>query len=154
MTRYDNYVVVYRPKAKAYNAAGNLVVHDAGIRAEFSGPLHIFDSLVAQRTYRWTDEDRIELEKFLISSPELGVDFSLGFDQEVPKYLEEWMADHEISLGPNFDRRCGKVWMDGDDVVQCKNKAVPGKDFCGDHLPRAATQGIGSTAMAGDTLSK
>ncbi len=147
-TRYDNYTVVVRSKAKAYNAAGLLISNDPGLRAEFSGPLHIFDSEQSQRAHRWSDDERIEVEKWLMSSPDFGVDFHIAFDQQVPKYLEEWLEEKNIVLGPNFDRRCAKVWAEGDDIVQCKSKAVPGKDFCGDHLPKAARQGMASTATA------
>ncbi len=145
-TRYENYVVVCRPKAKLFNPAGLMVSGDPGLRAEFSGLLHIFDSEKAQATYRWTDEDRIYLEKFLVTHPSFGVDFHLAFDEVVPKYLEEWMAEKGLVLGPNFERRCGKVWAEDDDIIQCKNSAVPGKDFCAEHLPKAAKSGISSTA--------
>ncbi len=146
-SKYDNLVVTVRPKVSAYNIKGERAgILDRGLRAEFTGRLHVFDSEVMQKRLRWSDEERIEVEKFLIDRPEFNSDYTFSFDQQSPEYLEEWMEATGITLNENFARRCGKVWAEDEDtIVQCKNKAVPGKDFCADHTPSGVVSGMGTT---------
>lgn len=145
-SKYENLVVTYKPKMTEYLRTGQRAGTTPGMRAEFGGNLHIFDSEVAQRRHRWTDEERIELEKFLIDRSAFNSDYTLAFDQLLPDYLEMWAVERDLSIGANFKRRCAKVWSEDDETInQCKNNVVPGTDLCAEHQPKAAQAGMLST---------
>lgn len=147
-TKYDNYVITLKPKMVVRSVDGRIVHRNDAVRCVFGGPANVFDSKEAQRLYGWTDEERIDVEKNLLSRNTFGSDFFIAVGEKIPEYLYEWLEEHNIPLNINFFTRCGRVWIEGEDVKQCENRAVPGKDFCEDHLPKAASQGLGTTASA------
>src|SRR6266542_19976 len=87
-SKYKNYVIVFEPKDKIF-MPGRRVNKIPGIRAEFGGPQQLFDSDTAARTFRWSEEEKQNLEKYLVSMPEFGKELYLKPGQVVPDYLED-----------------------------------------------------------------
>lgn len=64
-------LVVY-PQDVIKDREGRRVDSIKGLRAEFTGSERIFDSEAAQKQNRWSDEDRLEVERYLLTHPEFG----------------------------------------------------------------------------------
>jgi hypothetical protein len=143
MSKYENAVYVFRPKTTVFNQKGERLMTDRGMRAEFNGMYNLFDSEYAQKRLRWTDEERIELEKYLVQHDDFGHGMYLAVGQEIPDYLKEDLPE----LDQGQFARCMEIAIVDGEVVQCPNQVIQGIQFCKEHDPEAQkiVRGIGTT---------
>jgi len=143
MSKYENAVYVFRPKTTVFNQKGERLMTDRGMRAEFNGLYNMFDSEYAQKRLRWSDEERIELEKYLIQHDDFGNGMYLAVGEEVPEYLRDVLPETDQS---QFSR-CAEINVVNGEVVQCPNQVIRGLQFCQEHDPEAQriVRGIGTT---------
>lgn len=142
MAKWDNTQYVVEPKDRVFLPGGK-VNKIAGLRAEFTGRSHIFDSEVAAKSYRWSDKQKKQVEEYLVSHPDFGHAIYLAPGQEVPTYLQK--AFKAVEPADAVFHRCGKIDLSGDTFVQCENEAILGKDFCEAHIPGGIIQGVRTT---------
>jgi len=143
MSKYENAVYVFRPKTTVFNQKGERMMTDRGMRAEFNGMYNLFDSEYAQKRLRWTDEERIELEKYLVQHDDFGNGMYLAVGEEIPDYLKEVLPE----LDQGQFKRCMEIAIVDGEVVQCPNQVISGIQFCKEHDPEAQkiVRGIGTT---------
>jgi hypothetical protein len=84
---YSNFVVL--PADRDLDARGNLIKRIPGLSADFKGKgtVKTFDSVEAARQNRWTEEQRLEVERYLLSHAAFGrirsVDGGGSIDRQV-----------------------------------------------------------------------
>lgn len=151
-SKYGNYVAVYEPKDKIF-LPGRRVNKIRGLRAEFSGSLHLFDSDAAQRSNRWSDEERETIEKYLVNMPGFGKEIYIKPGQTIPEYLQEELKKVEEQYGSPTESpftRCQKYTVESGQIIQCSNGATPGTEFCPAHNPAMPIQGPVTTVSERD----
>ncbi len=145
-SKYGNYVAVYEPKDKIF-LPGRRVNKIRGLRAEFAGPFHLFDSETAARSNRWSEQEKQELEKYLVSMPGFGKEIYLKTGQTIPDYLEDALKEHERegTLTETPFTRCQKYTIENGEIIQCSNGATPGTEWCLAHNPAQPITGAMTT---------
>jgi hypothetical protein len=146
-SKYGNYVAVYEPKDKIF-MPGRRVNKIRGLRAEFAGPFHLFDSEAAARSNRWSEEEKQTIEKYLVSMPSFGKDLYLKPGQVVPDYLEEELKaarEYGLSNPETPFTRCQKYTVEQGQITQCPNGSIPGTEFCPAHNPAQPITGSMTT---------
>ena len=124
-----------------------------GLRARFFG--HVFDSQKSQAELGWTDEQRKQVEKHLLTHRD--------FERHGGFYLEEIVegkgnsesareADtlrREIGLPSTGETlRCVAMFRNEEgDPEQCPNEVVEG-DYCAKHIPAELKIGLDEVAEA------
>lgn len=143
MSKYDNAVYIIDGKSKdTVFMPGGRVQRIPGVRATFGGRSHIFDSATAQQKYRWSDEQREQVEEYLLSHEDFGRDFYLAPDEVMTPRVKEILEKVRPNPSETPFFRCSKIVPAGDGFDQCENMAVLGKDFCELHLPSNVVQGM------------
>ncbi len=155
-SRHLTHTIVVDPFDKEVLKNGREVPH-RGLRAEFRN--HNFDSELTQRNLRWSEDQRLEVERRLLESPEFyrtgrtNPGIFLGLDQEIPKEHAE--ADDVFkchdTLGEHISEKLGvkslsEIGEASSDVVSCEAtkitadgpticgaKVVEGTTFCARH---------------------
>ncbi len=143
MSKYENAVYVFRPKTTVFNQKGERLMTDRGMRAEFNGVYNLFDSEEAAKRYRWTDEERKELERYLVTHYDFGHGMYLAVGEEIPDYLQDVLPE----VDPGQIKRCMEIAVIDGEVVQCPNQVIAGIQYCKEHDPEAQKRvtGIGTT---------
>lgn len=134
------YVVV--PDWEEVHQLSGKVTPHAGLKARFSGQAHqgFFDSESAQKNLRWTDEQRIQVEEYLMNHPDFGHQIFFAPGQTTPDGKEPPDTTRPSEV------RCGHFVTDRGEIRQCKNKALLGNDYCALHQPSLIKQGMLSAA--------
>jgi hypothetical protein len=146
MSKYDNAVYIIDGKSKdTVFMPGGRVQRIPGVRATFGGRSHIFDSQTAQQKYRWSDEQREQVEEYLLNHQDFGRDFYLAPDEPMTDRVKELLSKVQPSSDTPFFK-CSKIIPKDDGFDQCPNNAVLGKDFCEIHLPSGIVQGMLTSA--------
>lgn len=136
---------------------GRLMREEKGLRAKFRGSGRLFDSEAAQNEHGWTDEQRLQVEAFLLSHTDFhampspsGVGAQpriyLAPGERVPPEHEEVYAKtmaRLVALGqappvgetkqaelPDAPLRCFAFELSEGDLVRCSKLAAPGSDLC------------------------
>lgn len=146
MSKFENAVYVVEPRDTIFSPGGrkNLI---RGLRAEFRGRDHIFDSERSQKAYRWNDDTRKRVEEYLIEHEDFGHLYYLAPGEEPTDRVKKLMEKAApMATVPFF--RCAKLDVIDDKFEQCPETAVFGKDFCERHLPSGIVQGMGTTTSS------
>lgn len=108
------------------------------LRAEFKE--HKWDSNKAQQVHRWSDDERVMVEKYLLGHPDFGRGDGRGIFLDQTATLDPAVVEeHEQELkraearGAVPERRCMFMQDAGEDMVQCDATALEGKDHCERH---------------------
>lgn len=143
MARYDNAVYVVEPKDTVFLPGGR---HNKvkGIRANFGGRSHIFDSDSAAKTYKWDKDTQAAVEEYLIRHDDFGREIYLAPGEVVPEHLQKVYDEVRPTSGEVFFR-CAKVVLIGDEFQQCEKTAIMGQDLCEDHQPSGIVRGMMTT---------
>lgn len=141
--KYDNASYVIEPKDTIYLPGGK-VNRVRGIRAEFRGRFHMFDSDVAAKAYRWDAKTKKKVEEYLMEHPDFGTEIYLLDIDEAPEWAKKKLA--EVTPEVRDPRMaCAKIVAVSDGFVQCRNLAVMGSQYCEEHTPTNVVQGILTT---------
>jgi hypothetical protein len=141
--KYDNASYVIEPKDTVYLPGGK-VNRIRGIRAEFRGRFHIFDSEVAAKAYRWDAKTKKHVEEYLMEHQDFGTEIYLLDIDQAPEWAKKKLADVTPDVrDPRYI--CARIVSTEDDFVQCRNYAVMGNQFCEEHMPSNIVQGILTT---------
>jgi hypothetical protein len=131
-SKWRNALYIVRPTTKTI-IPGFGVQYQKGLFAKFKGEQRIFDSVAAQEEHGWTDEEREQVEKHLLSHKDFGHGLYLAPGEELTDEQRGWVRDQRVFDKPKT--RCMHVWVDGVEVKQCPNEASVGQEFCDLHLP-------------------
>lgn len=157
-SRHRTYTFVVRPFQRQYNAFGQATTIE-GLRVKFrspfaqdesDGPARIpgfFDSVAEQRAMHWSDEQRIEVEAALLSSPKFGHGIYLAPGETIPKVHSDIVIETEAAEAeaPEPDApealRCSFVRLTEDGQnAQC-SRAAKVEDLCTQHARMAERAG-------------
>jgi hypothetical protein len=126
------------------------------LRANFRGPQRVFDSEAAQREFGWTDEERLQVERHLLSHKSYGMPgwhgvggLYLAPGEVIPPEHEgvvrtdlpgprPGVMGSDTPATPPEEARCIFIATGVDDVEQCESAAVEGQSYCAHHLELAA----------------
>lgn len=127
--RRAKYVV--RPTTRTMNALGMPETH-RGLQARFIN--HTFDSVASQQQLGWTDEERIQVERYLLGHRDLDRHNGYHLDDIV-----EGKPGSRVDLPANaVSTRCIAFFRNEDgEVEQCPREAQVG-DFCNAHAEEEA----------------
>lgn len=118
-----------------------------GLKAKFLGEDRLFDSERAQRELGWTDEERLLVERHLLTHRDFGRRRSraqgglyLAPGQDVPPEhadlgVEAGIA-HEAAAQVRLAEagfRCAFVWTTSEGIKQCPDEVAQGSQFCEGH---------------------
>jgi hypothetical protein len=131
---------VVRPKWEQVHPVSGKVTPVPGLSAQFRGRDRLFDTEAAQKTLGWTDEERKQVEEYLLGHQDFGYRLWLAPGQTTPEGLNV-----NVGSGPQ-EVRCGHFITKDGEIRQCKNKALVGQEFCGTHKPSLIKQGMLTTA--------
>jgi len=146
MSKYDNAVYIIDGKSKdTVFMPGGRVQRIPGVRATFGGKSHIFDSATAQQKYRWSDDQREQVEEYLLYHEDFGREFYLAPDEPMTDRVKDLLAKVTPNATAPFFK-CSKIITKDDGFDQCPNNAVMGKDFCELHLPSGGVRGMLTTS--------
>lgn len=148
-SRWNNAVYTVDPRAtQPHPITGSPVLVAKGMKATFTGTQRLFDSVTAQKTFGWTDEERIKVEKHLLESDDFGVNLFLAPGQDIPEEL--------LEKQPAVENRCTHIFVEGDKIIQCDATADRGSEYCAVHNPeiQKVVKGVGSTFGSETTREK
>lgn len=134
-SRWDNAVYVVKPTYVVNIAPGQSEIK-RGIKAIFAGRDRIFDSEQSQAANAWTDEERKQVEEYLLKHRDFGNGLYLA-PGEIPP------AGVEVSQPET--RRCSHIATVNGKISQCKEDALMGEDFCSKHAGTEVVSGMLST---------
>lgn len=134
-SRWDNAVYVVRPTYVVNLAPGQQEIK-YGLKARFMGRDRIFDSEQAQAADGWTDEQRKQVEDYLLKHRDFGSGLYLAPGEAAPAGVE--VAAPEI-------KRCGHIATVNGKITQCKEDARLGDDFCAKHSGVEIVSGLLAT---------
>lgn len=134
-----------------------------GLRAKFMGPQRIFDTEAAQIRYGWSDEERLEVERGLLTHWDFGRSRHHG---RGGLYLAPGEKIPEIHAGltkpgtgesvlhlteTDPEEVCIFFYTGPDELTQCGEPVALGEQYCQPHLDQiAAAEGIDLAASQGD----
>jgi hypothetical protein len=117
----------------------------AGIAAEFDN--YFCDTRTLQLKYRWDDETREMIEKYLLTHEDFnkrgGRGFFLDIGQEIPSYYLEELGDairldpfvNAVGPGPDAVLSCMvTVVVPGSPAELCGREVMEGRRFCSIHI--------------------
>lgn len=134
-SRWDNAVYVVRPTYVVNIAPGQQEIK-YGMKAVFSGRDRIFDSETSQNANGWTDEQRKQVEDYLLKHRDFGNGLYLAPGENAPEGVEV--------VAPEV-RRCSHIATVNGKITQCKDDALIGEDFCPAHNGVEVVSGLLST---------
>lgn len=149
-SRHRHHVIVVIPKDYEIVAGHKRLVR--GLSAEFED--HLFDSYKAQKAHRWTDEQRIEVENFLMEHEEYGRGIYPATLEMPSKYAapvqpdgtaiepEREVAEAVEAIVLENDPFCIVTFATPQGAQRCQNRHVKGTSFCSVH------QGYGAAREA------
>lgn len=114
---------------------------ERGLRAEFVE--HTLDTERAQYQNRWTDAQREEIERELLSNEDFGRAY----------WLDESDAASPVMTAPSApaeEGMCQVTFMTPEGAVRCANKAKSGSSYCAAHQTVAAKVGTPAEEPAED----
>jgi len=160
MSRYTRITYVVQSESQIILPNGMKAPGQKAIRAKFTSPDGIptdsegnvleqkepsfFDSEVAQRTHRWTDEERLQVEAWLLGHKDFGSSLYLAPQQDIPKEhaeIETTLRARGV-FGPPPEELVEQVGQAaekpqcafiGSDMAQCFRPAKKDSDLCGPH---------------------
>ncbi len=109
-----------------------------GLRARFRGENRIFDSELSQKQNGWSDEERNQVDDYILAHPDFGHGVYLAPGEVMPEEKQSLVRD----VAPVVVRRCMSITTQNGEIVQCSNEAYPGEEFCIDHKPQAIQKGM------------
>ena len=117
-----------------------------GLWAKFRGPQRLFDSELAQMTNGWTDEEREYVEKRLLEHKDFGSGLYLAPGESLTDEQKALVKNKEAIAEKRT--RCQKFWPEGGEIVQCREIATVGREYCTEHDPSEVkiTKGMATTA--------
>lgn len=108
-----------------------------GLDAQFED--HSFDSRLAQKRNRWTDEQRLEVEQFLLESEDFGRPGGI-YLADVPDFKPEPQVQADGSVVGEIDSRahgsddaCIVTFATPFGAQRCVNKRLGDTMFCASH---------------------
>jgi hypothetical protein len=129
-SKYRNAAYVLRKSQKLiYPGVGTEIKW--GLTARFAGPQRIFDSEIAQVDHDWSDEDRIFVENKLLAHKDFGNGLYLAPGEILPEDRVENVKNKDALI--RSASRCQEISTEGTEIVQCKNEAAVGNQFCDEH---------------------
>lgn len=135
---------VVRPRVVVSDPITNQPVErQKPLRAKFKGAQRIFDSMTAQAALGWTDEERIAVERHLLTHPDFARTRNRGRGglylapgEEVPAVHADLIATDEVLEAPKVTAGevCIFVTTAPDELIQCDQPALEGESYCQNHL--------------------
>jgi len=138
MSQFENMTYVVRPKWEQVHPVSGRVTPVPGLSVNFRGRGRLWDSESAQKTNRWSDEERKQVEDYLLNHTDFGHHLWLAPGQVAPEGYKTNATPEEL--------RCSHFVTEKGEIRQCKNPALVGEEFCGTHKPSLIKQGLLSTA--------
>ena len=156
---------VMMPEDLLRDQYGRVVQQIPGRVAQFRGAARIWDSEQAQAQYGWTDEERIQMERWLLSHPEFNQMhvFDMGGTEDRPlgngalpmiglapgqllpkeheefcKSLKWYQAKQSLEVKETDIAYCAATIQTPDGVINCPRKAEVGAQYCLVHEPELA----------------
>lgn len=127
-------------------------VEGTGIRADFKGafnpsgePLAVpgfFDSSEAQRANGWTEDERLMVERYLLTHSDFGTGLYLAAGETIPPEHADLNIGADESAAPAdpvepTGTRCMLIRQEGPGKTwQCSRIAKEGEDYCAQHLAK------------------
>lgn len=132
-----NYEKVVVPRRKVFLPNGEHGGVSGGLHARFVN--HTFDSLVAQQTHGWSDEDRQSVEQALLNMPGFGTaGTGVYLDEQLPAGQEG--GEHEAVVPAKAETavaapalRCIYTVQTPEGSEQCSREARKNGDLCNQH---------------------
>jgi len=133
-SKFTNHTISLIPTRRVFHPEAGMIEPVPGLFAQFTGPQRIFDSLVEQAKWGWTDEQRELVEKKLVSNEGYMKDFFPAPLKQIPDRLKSDVRVKE-AVKQKFCMAFG--YQDGN-LIQCHNPATAGRDFCVEHDPNVS----------------
>jgi len=127
--RWRNAAYIVRPTIRMVHPGYGVEIRP-GLRAEFTGAQRLFDSVLAQEKYNWSDEERVQVEKHLLRHKDFGNGLYLAPGQELP---EEMAAVPKPQTIKETRARCVHVEFKDGMIHQCDEVAMVGDTKCSTH---------------------
>jgi hypothetical protein len=130
-SKYRNHVFQIRNTRRIFHPTLSMVEPVPGLFARFTGPQRIFDSEVAQEELGWTDAERDQVERKLVTDNAFMTDYYPAPMSTVPEHLLA-LAKRKP---PTRIKKCfGFGFVEGQ-LTQCSKQATAGSDYCPEHDP-------------------
>jgi hypothetical protein len=142
-SKYRNHVFQIRNTRRIFHPTLSMVEPVPGLFARFVGPQRIFDSELAQEAQGWTDAERDQVERKLVTDDAFMTDYYPAPMSTIPEHLLE-IAKRKP---PTKVKKCfGFGFVEGQ-LTQCTKQASAGSDYCPEHDPDVTRimQGGGTT---------
>lgn len=149
-SRHRSVTYVIRPAVPQRDPlTGRQMGTHPALRAEFKD--HVFNSETAQRTYRWSDAEREEVESYLLNHPDFGrgdgrgmfLDKTATFNPRAADELNN-QIEQDIARSALAEKRCEFFFEAGDQMVQCDltMPVTEESDFCEKHQGVMVAAGV------------
>jgi hypothetical protein len=130
-SKYRNHVFQIRNTRRIFHPTLSMVEPVPGLFARFTGPQRIFDSERAQEEFGWTDAERDQVERKLVTNDAFMTDYYPAPMSTIPEHLLE-IAKRKP---PKSVKKCfGFGFVEGQ-LTQCSKQATAGSDYCPEHDP-------------------
>ena len=130
-SKYRNHVFQIRNTRRIFHPTLSMVEPVPGLFARFVGPQRIFDSELAQEAQGWTDAERDQVERKLVTDDAFMTDYYPAPMSTVPEHL---LAIAKRKPPKRVKVCFGFGFVEGQ-LTQCKNQATAGSDYCPEHDP-------------------
>lgn len=114
-----------------YPGQGSVI--QPGLKAAFKGRQRLWDSELAQKRNRWTDEQRRIVEDHLLSHKDYGKGLYLAPGETLPEDRVSTVDDD--AQAPV--RKCSFIKVVNGELDQCPTEAWIGSEFCQEHDPES-----------------
>ena len=135
-SKFTNHAFNVRPTRRVVHPVSGIVQPIPGLRAVFEGPQRLFDSNAAQLKCGWTDEERIQVEDWLLKSKAFGKSIFMA-PGELRKLDEATIAKMRVKPKTKA-RKCLDIRIENGEAVQCQEEPTAGRDYCAKHDPEVA----------------
>jgi hypothetical protein len=142
-SKYNEHTVSIVPTRRVFHPITGMIEPVPGLFAQFKGPQRIFDSLVEQEKWGWTDEQLDAIEQKLVGRSEFMKDYYPAPLRPLPEHLKQYAR---VKEEPKVRYCMAFGYVEGR-LTQCDQLATAGRDWCHDHDPSTVkiTTGGGTT---------
>ena len=142
-SKYNEHTVSIVPTRRVFHPVTGMIEPVPGLFAQFKGPQRIFDSLIEQEKWGWTDEQLDAIEQKLVGRSEFMKDYYPAPLRPLPEHLKQYAR---VKEEPKVRYCMAFGYVEGR-LTQCDQLATAGRDWCHEHDPSTVkiTTGGGTT---------
>jgi len=142
-SKYNQHTVSIVPTRRVFHPVTGMIEPVPGLFAQFKGPQRIFDSLIEQEKWGWTDEQLDAIEQKLVGRSEFMKDYYPAPLRPLPEHLKQYAR---VKEEPKVRYCMAFGYVEGR-LTQCDQLATAGRDWCHEHDPSTVkiTTGGGTT---------